>query len=166
MTKNKLTHIFLGISIFYLIIAMILHYRGFEVITYSWHIFHPSPIEWSGFKIDVPTALIGRYEDEDFMIYKLEDPYELTIIFKKLKAITGNSFTYDNFTTSKNINVTEKRKVQLLIGECFWIKAIDSKCDAQYLERVYLLSDPIIISFHGKESNRNFFENIVTKLSN
>jgi hypothetical protein len=166
MTKNKLTHLSLGISIFYLIIAMILHYRGFEIMTFSWHVLHPSPIEWNGVKIDVPTDLIGRYENEDFMLYKLEDPYELTMIFKKLKAVIGYPFTYESFTTSKNINVVEKRKVQLSIGDSYWIKAIDSNCDVKYLETVYLLSAPIRISFRGKESNRHIFENIVMNLSN
>lgn len=100
------------------------------------------------------------------MIYKLEDPYELTIIFKKLKTAIGDTLNYESYVISKNINVMEKRKVLLSIGESHWIKAIDNNCDVKYLERVYLLSDPVMISFRGKESNRNFFETIVTNLSN
>ena len=150
-----------------LITSMLLYYKGFEIITFSWHILNPSPIEWHSIKIDVPNHLIGdSSEDDEFMIYKADEPYEVAIIFRVMKIMINDTFDFIRFYADKKFKVTETKKVNLPIGESIWIKAINEESEPKHHEAVYLLSKPIRISFFGKESNRDILVDVVRNLSN
>ena len=150
-----------------LITSMLLYYKGFEIKTFFWHMFHPSPVEWHGVKIDVPNHLIGdSSEDDVLMIYKADEPNEVAIIFREMKIMINDTFDFKRFYADKKFKVTETKKVKLSIGQSIWIKAINDESEPKYHEAVYLLSKSLKISFLGKESNRDIFVDVVRTLRN
>jgi hypothetical protein len=165
MQKNKLVNYFVILSVFLMLISILLYYFGFEMKTFVWHRFNAQPKEWNDLKIHVPGELVGCHKNDDFIIYKLSEPTEIAIIFRKMPNSIGESYNFKEYYAQKGFHLIEKDVFNLPIGETLWVKGVSKNDGDISIEAIYLLSRPIRITFIGQQKNRDVFEDIVRNLN-
>lgn len=165
--KKKLTvYVFLTSSIVFMVLSIIIFYRGFEIYTFWWHFYNSSTLEWNNLKIAVPNELIGRYKNNDLIFYNIRHPEEI-IVFSKMNYQITDVHNLESEYIEKGYEIFEKHGINILGGEAIWIKAICRNTEHHYyLEDIYLYSRPIRISFLGiSDKNRNVFEQTIKNLN-
>lgn len=164
-TWHKLLSIVLGIiSLILITLALINFFFLFESRTFWWHLENPEPLQWYGLKITVPENLVAKYQNNELLIYKMEDATKLGISFhgRKGKRAIKKVYDFDTYYRKYNLDVIEKKNVSIFGIDSFWIKTTGKSGEFIYRrEDIWPLSVPIRITFVGEENNRKVFEEVI-----